>query len=52
MPKPKISAEERRRLAEERTTEFIRRIVDAAPPLTEEQKHELALLLAPQGSWR
>jgi hypothetical protein len=42
--------EARRQLAEANIAEAIRRVVDAAPPLTPEQRDRLALLLrAPRG---
>lgn len=37
----------RRRLKAERLEEYIQRTVDAAPPLTPEQRDRLALLLRP-----
>ena len=37
----------RRQLKAERLEEYIRRTVDAAPPLTTEQRDRLALLLRP-----
>lgn len=40
----------RRDLKFERHADYIRQTVDAAPPLTEEQRSRLALLLAPGGA--
>jgi hypothetical protein len=39
----------RRRLKAERLEEQIRSIVDSAPPLSDEQRARLMLLLAPRG---
>jgi hypothetical protein len=39
----------RRRLKAERLEEHIRSIVDSAPPLSDEQRARLMLLLAPRG---
>lgn len=48
-----MSAAARRSLKTERLSEHIRRTVDAAPPLTPEQRDRLALLLrAPSGDAR
>ena len=40
----------RRKFKEERIAEYIRRTVDAAPPLTPEQRDRLALLLRDGGA--
>lgn len=40
----------RRNLRAERLAIAIRRAVDQAPPLTDEQRHRLADLLAPRGA--
>jgi len=40
----------RRNLRTERLAEYIKRTVDAAPPLTAEQRDRLALLLRPVGA--
>lgn len=37
----------RQQLRVERTTEYIRKLVDGAPPLSEDQRAKLAELLAP-----
>lgn len=39
----------RRNLRAERLADYITRVVDAAPPLTAEQRDRLALLLRPAG---
>lgn len=42
-----VAAEEIRRLADERRAEYVRRVVDDLPPLTEAQRTKLAALFAP-----
>lgn len=41
------TTELRRKLREERAAEYIKNLVDQAPPLTDEQRTRLAELLAP-----
>lgn len=40
----------RRRLKAERLSDYIQRVVDDAPPLTNEQRTHLAALLAPRSA--
>jgi len=47
---PDAVAAARSRLAEAKLERHIREVVDAAPPLTDEQRTRLSLLLAPGGS--
>lgn len=53
-PDDLVAASELHRLRTEyraaRAAEYIERVVDAAPPLTNEQRCQLALLLAPRGA--
>lgn len=44
---PEAEAQARRELAEAKIADYIRRVVDAAPPLTDEQRTRLAELLRP-----
>lgn len=44
---PEAEAQARRELAEAKIADHIRRVVDAAPPLTDEQRTRLAELLRP-----
>ena len=44
-PDPSIITEKRRALAEAKIAAYIQKVVDAAPPLSNEQRDRLALLL-------
>jgi hypothetical protein len=44
---PEAETQARRELAEAKIADYIRRVVDAAPPLTDEQRTRLAELLRP-----
>lgn len=41
-----VSEEDRRKLAEARLEEHVKKVVDAAPPLSQEQKLRLAQILS------
>jgi hypothetical protein len=47
---PDAVVQERRELDVRRVEDYIRRLVDAAPPLTPEQRDRLSTLLRPGGS--
>ena len=49
-PDPNVLVEKRQRLAEAKLANYISQVVASAPPLTDEQRDKLALLLRPGAS--